>query len=200
MSACNNFPFRVFVTTICWTSTEVLLNLVAPLDWAVLSLHFEQTNLCWTSGFDSVNIVEYCQQKALWIVFLVFDLGVPSSDLEWSNIWSMALIPLALNSLRLWFAWFQQKALWIVLLTRFKCFFVWLWVNHFVYFVCIWCLFTIWFSLLRLSQILAACSEPWYRKLEFCVTSFLFYYHRLWWNGRVQYWHYFSYKYFGLDI
>ena len=27
--------------------------------------------------------------------------------------------------------------------------------------------------------------ESWYRKLEVCFTSFLFYYHRLWWSG----WH-----------
>ena len=33
--ACNNFPFRAFVTMIYWTSTEVLLNLFAPLDSAV---------------------------------------------------------------------------------------------------------------------------------------------------------------------
>ena len=31
MFACNNFPFRVFVTMIYWTSTEVLLSLVTPL-------------------------------------------------------------------------------------------------------------------------------------------------------------------------
>ena len=31
MFACNNFPFRAFVTMIYWTSTKVLLNLVAPL-------------------------------------------------------------------------------------------------------------------------------------------------------------------------
>ena len=35
------FPFRAFVTMIYWTSTEVLLNLVAPLDSAVPSLDFE---------------------------------------------------------------------------------------------------------------------------------------------------------------
>ena len=55
----------------------------------------------------------------------------------------------------------------------------------FVYFVCIWCLFTTQFSLIILGQISAACSESWYRKLEFCVTSFWFYCHRLWWNS----WH-----------
>ena len=57
MFACNNFPFRAFVTMIYWTSTEVLLNLVAPMDSAVPSLDFEQINVFWTSGFDSVSIV-----------------------------------------------------------------------------------------------------------------------------------------------
>ena len=38
------FPFRAFVTMICWTSTEALLNLVAPLDSAVLTLDFEPIN------------------------------------------------------------------------------------------------------------------------------------------------------------
>ena len=42
---------------IYWTSTEVLLNLVAPLDLAVPSLDFEQFNVILTSGFDSVSIV-----------------------------------------------------------------------------------------------------------------------------------------------
>ena len=41
----------------CWTSTEVLWNLVAPLDSAMPSLDFEQVNVFRTSGFDSVSIV-----------------------------------------------------------------------------------------------------------------------------------------------
>ena len=45
MFACNNYPFRSFVTMIYWTSTEVLLNLVAPLDSAVPSFDFEQINV-----------------------------------------------------------------------------------------------------------------------------------------------------------
>ena len=45
MSACNNFPFCAFVTMIYWTSTEISLNLVAPLDSAVPSLDFEQINV-----------------------------------------------------------------------------------------------------------------------------------------------------------
>ena len=57
MFACNNYPFRAFVTMIYWTSTEVLLNLVAPLDSAVPSFDFEQINVFLTSGFDSVSIV-----------------------------------------------------------------------------------------------------------------------------------------------
>ena len=48
--------------------------------------------------------------------------------------------------------------------------------------MCICCLFTTQLSLVILS---AACSESWYRRLEFCLTSFWFYYHRLWWSS----WH-----------
>ena len=57
MFACNNFPFRAYVTMIYWTLTEVLLNLVALLDSAVLPLEFEQVNVFGTSGFDSISIV-----------------------------------------------------------------------------------------------------------------------------------------------
>ena len=57
MFACNNYLFPAFVTMICWTSTEVLLNLVAPLDSAVPSFDFEQINVFLTSGFDSVSIL-----------------------------------------------------------------------------------------------------------------------------------------------
>ena len=46
MFASNNFLFRVFVTMIYWTSTEVLMNLIAPLDPAVRSFDFEQINIC----------------------------------------------------------------------------------------------------------------------------------------------------------
>ena len=42
---CNNFPFSTFVTITYWTSTEVLLHLVAPLDSAVPSLDFAQINV-----------------------------------------------------------------------------------------------------------------------------------------------------------
>ena len=56
MFACNNFPFRS-VSMIYWTSTEVLLNLVTPLDSAVPSLDFEQSSVFRTSVFDSFSIV-----------------------------------------------------------------------------------------------------------------------------------------------
>ena len=45
MFACNNYSFRVFITMIYWTSTEVLLNLVAPLNSAVPSFDFQQINV-----------------------------------------------------------------------------------------------------------------------------------------------------------
>ena len=57
MFACNIFSFRVFLTMNYWKSTEVLLNLIAPLDSTVPFLEFEQINVFWTSGFDSVRIV-----------------------------------------------------------------------------------------------------------------------------------------------
>ena len=53
-------------------------------------------------------------------------------------------------------------------LTRFRCFFFWLWLNRSFYFACILFLFTNQFSLVILGQI-----------------SFWFYCHRLWWGS----WH-----------
>ena len=69
------------------------------------------------------------------------------------------------------------------LLTEFRYFFFLLWVHHFHLF-CLH-LITTQFSLVMLSQISATCLESWYQKLEFCVTFFWFYYHRLWWSS----WH-----------
>ena len=71
------------------------------------------------------------------MLFHAFNLGVRSSDVERINLWFMALIPLALHSFSLWFAQFQQKTAKIVLLTRFKSLFFWLWVNHF----CLFCVY-----------------------------------------------------------
>ena len=96
MFACNNFPFRAFVAMIYWTSTEVLLNLIPPLDSAVPSLDFEQINVFWTSSFDSVGIVFDSlgvSRSRPRIAFHAFDLSVPSTDLERTNILFMALIP-----------------------------------------------------------------------------------------------------------
>ena len=70
-----------------------------------------------------------------------------------------------------------------MLLTRFRCFFFWLWVNLFCLFCLHLCLFTTQFSLVILGQILAVCSESWYWKLGFCVALFWFYHHRLWWSS-----------------
>ena len=57
MFACNNYLFCPFVIMIYWTSTGVLLNLVAPLVSAVPSFDFEQINVFVSSGFDSVSIL-----------------------------------------------------------------------------------------------------------------------------------------------
>ena len=53
MFACNNYPFRPFVTMIY----QMLLNLVAPLDSTVPSFDFDLTNVFVTSVFDSVSTV-----------------------------------------------------------------------------------------------------------------------------------------------
>ena len=85
-----------------------LFCLIAP----DLLHYWHQINIFWTSGFDSVSILfDSLSVGRRSPEFLVFDLGVPSSDLEWIYIWFMALVPLALDIFRLWFAWFQQKAL-----------------------------------------------------------------------------------------
>ena len=57
MFVCNNFLFHAFVTMVYWTSTEVSLNLVTPLDSSMPYLDFERINVIWTSSFDSVSIV-----------------------------------------------------------------------------------------------------------------------------------------------
>ena len=104
MFACNNFPFRAFVTMIYWTSTEVLLNLVAPLDSAELLLTLSKSMF-----FELSNFFELLILLVLYLIRSVsaevsrncisrIDLGVPFSDLERINIWFMALIPLALHS------------------------------------------------------------------------------------------------------
>ena len=63
------------------------------------------------------------------------------------------------------------------MLTRFRYFFFWLWVNHFCS-VCVH-LMLVYHSV----QISHTWSKSWYRKLEFYVTSFWFYLHPLWWNS-----------------
>ena len=51
--------------------------------------------------------------------------------------------------------------------------------------MCIFCLFTTQLRLVILGKITAARWESWYRKLEFCFTSFWFHYYQLWWSS----WH-----------
>ena len=99
--ACNNYLFGSFVTMIYWTSTEVLLNLVAPLDSAVPSFDFEQINVFF-KVLVLIPLVLYLIRSVSAEVPLNcisrIHLGVPSSDVERINIWFMALIPLALYS------------------------------------------------------------------------------------------------------
>ena len=69
------FLFRTFVAMICWTSTEVLLNLVAPMDSAVLSLTLNKLNVFEVPLLISL-VSAQCQQKLPWTVFLAFSLVV----------------------------------------------------------------------------------------------------------------------------
>ena len=127
--AYNHFLFHASVTTIYWTSIELLLNLVASLDSGVPSLDFEQVDVILTSSFDSVSILFDSLVISKRFLVLCFSPSISFSNVELINIWFTALIPLTLHSFRLWFARCQQNG-WIVLLTRFCCFFFWLWANH----------------------------------------------------------------------
>ena len=73
----------------------------------------------------------------------------------------------------------------IVLFTRLRCFSFWFWVNYF----CLFCVhLMLVYRSVQLSHTLSDFSRlfrVWYRKLEYCVTSFWFHYHRLWWSS----WH-----------
>ena len=64
MFACSNFSFRAFVTMIYWKSTEVLLNLVTPLDLPslALSMFFELPAL--------IPLVLYLIRSVLAAVYL----------------------------------------------------------------------------------------------------------------------------------
>ena len=104
MFACNNFPFRAFVTMIYWTSAEVLLNLV--VHWIQLcllltlskSMFFELPVLI-PLALCLIGSVSAESPRIVFLLFLLLTL-----------IWFMALIPLALHSFTLWFTQFEQKA------------------------------------------------------------------------------------------
>ena len=108
--------------------------------WIQLYLFWFWSDQCfWASfSFDSVSIL------FLTMNFSVLDEGSLNQVsqiwfrcsflcLDWINMWFLALILLAVFSIRLLFASFQQKVVWIVLITRFKDFFFQLWVNHFLF-------------------------------------------------------------------
>ena len=116
------FPFRRFVTKICWVSTEALLILVAPAGFSCTffwcTFFFSCTfNVFWTFGFDSVSAIfltmirSLLDEGSLNQVFLIW-LRCSFFWLDWINVWFLALILIAVFSIRLWFAWFQHKVLW----------------------------------------------------------------------------------------
>ena len=110
--ACNNFPFRAFVTMLYWTSTDVLLNLVAPLHSAVPSLDFERISVFWlpvlillvlylirsVSAEVSLNCISRIQFKCsfLW---------------PWENQYMVHdFDSISIKHVPLWFSQFQQEA------------------------------------------------------------------------------------------
>ena len=103
--AYNHFLFHASVTTIYWTSIELLLNVVASLNYSgVPSLDFEHTDVFLTSSFDSVSILFDSLVISKRFLVLCFSPSISFSNLELINMWFIDLIPLALHSFRLWFA------------------------------------------------------------------------------------------------
>ena len=118
-SAYMQFPFRRFVTKICWVSTEALLILVAPACLNCTFFWFWSNQCFLASGFDSVSILfltmicSLLDEGSLNQVSLIW-LRCSFFWLDWINVWFLALILPAVFSIRLWFAWFQHKVLWTV--------------------------------------------------------------------------------------
>ena len=89
---------------------------------------------------------------------------------------------LTLDNFLLCFVRFQQKTFLILLLTRFRCSFFWLWVNQFLFILSAYdaCL-----PLIQAQSDSSCLLKVMIWKLEFCVISLWFYYHRFWWSS----WH-----------
>ena len=129
------FPFRAFVTMICWTSTEALLNLVAPLDSAVLTLDFEQINTFELpvmiplvfSGWPAVleflefhflinKIYSLCVNAKHSLKWWIFENLLLVAWTEKKDFWSRVVhwsetVPcfVAVNSVRLWLNYFLRS-------------------------------------------------------------------------------------------
>ena len=87
MFGCNILPFRAFVAMIYWASTEVLLNLVDPLDSAAPSLDFEPIFFFFELPVLIPLVLYLIWSVSAKIVFLALDMGVLFSDFERINIW-----------------------------------------------------------------------------------------------------------------
>ena len=117
MFARNNFLFRAFVTMItglqrkcCWILLLHWIQLCFLLTLSK-SMFFELPVLIPLLLY----LIHSVSAKSSWIVFLAFDLSIPSSDLERINIWFMALILLALHSFLydlISFSWSFLKSRW----------------------------------------------------------------------------------------
>ena len=111
-----SFVFHICLTKIYWVSMEALLNLGAPtrffwtffrfcanqcfFELLVLTLLAPLTSLAVTHSLPA----EGSLSRVLYICF-----KCPFFCLDWINVWILALIPLTVFSIWLWFAWFQQN-------------------------------------------------------------------------------------------
>ena len=179
MSSSNHFPFCAFVTITYWTSTKVLPNLVAPLDSAVPSPDFDQSmffelSLLIPLVFFLIRSVSaesslYCISRTLFRCSFFWPwLNQYMIHLLYSI--STAQFPAMICSV--FIRRLSKSCCWLNLAVSYFDF-----VRIiFVYFVCICYLCTTQLSFVIFSQISTSCSHPFYRKHEFCLASFWFYY------------------------
>ena len=115
---CLSFVSHICLTKIYWVSMEALLNLGAPtrffwtffrfcanqcfFELLVLTLLAPLTSLAVTHSLPA----EGSLSRVLYICF-----KCPFFCLDWINVWILALIPLTVFSIWLWFAWFHQNSL-----------------------------------------------------------------------------------------
>ena len=118
--ASNNFPFRTFVTMIYWPSTELCWILL--FHWIQLCLLLTLRKSIFFELPILIPLVLYlirsmpaevslnCISRIRFKCSFFWPWENQYMVHQHSNLWFIALIPLALHSFLLWFAQFQQEA------------------------------------------------------------------------------------------